>query len=222
MKHNSKRNIFTVFSIILILTFLALGFWQLKRKAYKEELLEARNSQAALPEIEYKNIIENKIHRHFTFTGKFCEKSRIFIYGSNNFDQKNGYFVAMPFILDNGGVILVLRAWVKDLKSEIKLKNLEKFSGTVIKSDKANLFTPEPDLKKHVFYCFNIDKINKSLIVNFEDFIVIQKPDNDSRLNYINLDRFFNVYNRHFEYVLTWFSLAFFTFIIFIFYRKKL
>jgi surfeit locus 1 family protein len=218
MKKSSKRIIFIIFSITLIAIFLSLGLWQLKRKIYKDELIIQINNQIALPEIKYQDSEKKILYRNMIFTGNFEDDIKLFIYGSNNENEKNGYFVLMPFRLDSGDLILVVRGWVQNIKDQIEFETKNQIAGLVIKSDRESNFTPEADLKNKVFYSFNIQKISKLLKVKLKDFILIEKFSNSK----VNLDKFIIIYNKHIEYIITWFTLALFTSIILIFNRKNI
>jgi surfeit locus 1 family protein len=220
MSKNLKRIIFLIFSTILIIIFISLGFWQLKRKAYKQELIEIINQQISLSEVPYSNSVEDKLYRHFKFSGSFNNKDRIFVYGSNEKNGNNGYFILTPFLMDNGNSTLVIRGWTKNIDPYIEMEDKNSFSGILIKPSKSGFFTPNPDLKANIFYSFDIERIKKSLNIDIEDFMVI--AISDTNLVKPSLKKFIYVYNMHIEYIFTWFTLAIFTFIILVLNRKKL
>jgi surfeit locus 1 family protein len=214
MHKNSKRIIFIVFSLILVAIFLSLGFWQLKRKTYKDDLIKNIREQIKFPSIKYEDK-GNIFYRKFEFSGKFDNNIKLFVYGSNKSNQKNGYFFLTSFKLKNGKNILVLREWIQNIKN-LNMKEQNNFEGLVVKSDHLNFFTPNPDLKNKIFYSFDVNHISQSVGINFENFFVIENSSN------INIEKFTTIHNRHFEYIITWFTLAFFTFIMLITNIQKL
>ena len=220
MSKNLKRYFFIIFSILLIISFLILGFWQLKRKSYKEDLINRIKAQMKLDEVEYRNNIENKIYRHFKFTGKFDNEKKLYVYGSNSHKETNGYFILTPFIMDNGKKIIVVRGWTKDRMQTFNLAHKDDLSGIIINSDKPGRFTPRADLSNKLFYSFDVEKMAEYLSIDLENFFVIEA--NNKNLVKTNVNKFITIYNKHIEYIFTWFTLAIFTFIIFITNLKKL
>jgi surfeit locus 1 family protein len=220
MCKNLKRIIFIIFSAILIVIFISLGFWQIKRKLYKEEFIKTINKQISLEEIDYNDSIRDKLYRHFKFSGSFNNRDRLFVYSSNGENENNGYFLLTPFLMDNGNTVLVIRGWTKNINHYTELADKNTFSGVLIKPSKSGFFTPAPDLKSNIFYSFDVEKIKKSLNIELTDFIVIEISN--ANLVKPNVEKFIHVYNRHIEYIFTWFTLAVFTFTMLVFNRKKL
>jgi surfeit locus 1 family protein len=219
MKQSSKKIIFICFSVTMILIFILLGFWQLNRKIYKENLIKKIEIQTRLTETKYNPEEKDVLYRNFKFSGRF-EDRLLFVYGTNKSNEVNGYFLLMPFILESGQKILVMRGWSRDIDS-VRFFDRKEFSGLVVGTDKAGFFTPAPDLNKNIFYSFDISKINQLLKTDFQDFFIIEKNTNHSFAE-VNQNKFINIYNRHFEYIITWFTLAFFTTILLLVNRKKL
>ena len=219
MKQSSKKIIFICFSITMILIFILLGFWQLNRKLYKENLIKIIETQTSLAETKYDPQEKNILYRNFKFSGNF-EDQLLFVYGVNKFDQVNGYFLLMPFVLESGERILVIRGWSRDIES-LRFFDRKEFSGLVVGQDKVGFFTPAPDLNQNIFYSFDVGEINRLLKTDFQDFLVIEQNTNHSLIK-VNKNKFINIYNRHFEYIITWFTLALFTTILLVVNRKKL
>ena len=213
-----KRNLFIIFAIFVIISFITLAIWQIHRKSQKDALISEIHSQTIMPSINFDNREEggNVFYRKYLFKGKFI-KQNYYIYGSNFESQKNGYFIASPFLLKGGKKILVIKGWSQYPNALIQ-DNFKEFEGIIIKKSH-NKYAPFPNLQKNIYYSFDLDYIANNINIESQYFVISTKEM--MGLEKINISKFTNIYNRHTEYIITWFTLAFFTFIMTLMYWRK-
>ena len=230
--------------LIIPVTAFCLGTWQVKRLAWKRELirdLEARTSSEPVPlpsdillpgkinEMEYKRVIVR---------GKFDHTKEIFL-GPRSKNVPNsmsngslissrsdsGYHVVTPFILDTGERILVNRGWVPlQMKSPLtrtqgQVDKEVELTGLIRKGEKRPQFTPS--IKKdslNYHYC-DVDAFSKML----HTIPVLIDADLASSVEGGPLggQTRVSVRNEHLQYIVTWYSLSAATFYMFSKMRRK-
>ena len=243
-KRNSKIGtaIFSGTMLMAALLFTMLGFWQMERKAWKEELIassEARANAApvAVSELgEWDSLdVEAIDFQPVTMTGQFLDQAqaRVFISLPKKLNRQSGpgYWIVTPFQLKAGGIVYVNRGFVPQ---EIAFtddyaappSDEMTISGVLRRPERAGSATLEPDLSKNVDWIINPERISTVLFPemnNVAPFYVIWQPEQTIALPQPALLGEVELPNRHLEYALTWFALAILTPILLIFWlwRRK-
>ncbi len=211
--------------IIAGMAFLMrLGFWQLERLAWKESLIarvenNMKNKPLSVPQIE--KMIgrgEDIEYRPVTVTGRFLHNGEAHYFATYN--SKPGYYVYTPLIQKNGTVIMVNRGYVPmdrknrttrkqgAVEGEVTINGLARSAPT----KKPNVFVPDNDLVKNIFYWksispmlgLGIDKMNTPANRFFIDADDAPNPGG-LPVGGVTLISFAN---SHLAYALTWFGLA--------------
>jgi cytochrome oxidase assembly protein ShyY1 len=113
-----KWIIFGIVCALLAVSFVSLGFWQLRRlegvRSENVRILQSRSTQISpvdrvlrtdrppSPELEYQRV---------TTTGRYDTAHEVIVRGRQVTD-KNGAFVVTPLITGSGKALLVVRGWV--------------------------------------------------------------------------------------------------------------
>jgi surfeit locus 1 family protein len=147
-------------------------------------------------------------------------KSKIFLYHLNK--GEIGFKVIVPYEVNSLLVVLVDKGWIR--KDKINLIKNTSFNDDIIegytkKIREKSLFTPNNNIKEDFLYSIEIDNLKKSLNKNIYPLLIIQTST-------ANKDIIPNGYevrlsNNHLQYAITWYGLALFTIIFFLYYRKK-
>jgi len=114
----SARYSLTLFTVMTLALFLTLGFWQLARAKEKTLLLQTYESRLHAAPIPLEQLPKNtdlRYHR-VQISGRLANAHNIFI-DNKIHNHRLGYEVVTPFLLDNGGIVLVNRGWVPAPKS---------------------------------------------------------------------------------------------------------
>ncbi|MFJ8194312.1 SURF1 family protein [Streptomyces sp. NPDC096094] len=111
--------ILTLVALALIPTMIELGFWQLHRHERRVELngeisgsltaepvpVESMSSPGAEVDDEHR-------YRRVTAKGHFDRADEVVVRRRTNADDRVGYHVLTPFVLDDGKVLIVNRGWI--------------------------------------------------------------------------------------------------------------
>lgn len=204
---------------------LTLGFWQVQRLGWKQDLItkiEQRMSEEpiALPQA-YKDDLR---YRAISVTGTFLNDKQDLLFGRSH-KGSTGYLSLMPFQLTDGRLVLVNRGWVSstrqtadlwpegDFDGEIEIvgllqkaparKNNKPYSESEIKAE--SLFKVEPKLiaiRQDLpdLLPFYLDQIGPQ---NLGDYPVL-------------LAKRVEVTNNHLQYAITWFAFALIMLVIYL------
>ena len=200
--------------------FLSLGTWQLYRLQWKQDLISQIDKGLKSTPIKYSNKIKNDYQR-VVLNGKFNYKNQIYLYSLNEKGQP-GFDVITPFKTIEGDNVLINRGWInKEMKNktEINLSNKSEIFGLLRKIVKKNIFKPENDTEKNIWFSININQIKKITGKNFSNHVVFLE-DNLTNLpvpKKITID----VPNNHLKYAITWYSISISILFYFLYFRKQ-
>ena len=101
----------SLLTVLAILLFARLGFWQLQRAAEKKLMLSTHHELVKQVPISWQP--NGKLpaqYQPITVKGHFLPK--VLLLDNQHYEHKFGYHVISPLALDNGHVILVDRGWL--------------------------------------------------------------------------------------------------------------
>ncbi|MEU2064918.1 SURF1 family protein [Streptomyces sp. NPDC013455] len=111
--------ILTLVAIALIPTMIELGFWQQHRyeqRTARNDLVSAALHAKPVPVEELTSpghaVTRAEKYRTVTATGTFDTAAEVVVRRRTNADDRVGFHVLTPFVLDDGKVLLVNRGWV--------------------------------------------------------------------------------------------------------------
>ena len=217
MKHKLLFNIF-VFSVIIL--FCALGSWQLVRLQWKNNLIYQISEGLKSPAINYSNKIESNYQRIYV-NGEYNFEKQIYLYSLNEKGEP-GYDVITPFRTVGLENILVNRGWIKTVqknKNEINKNTSKKIQGLLRKNVKKNIFKPNNEIEKNIWFSINLIDVKKFTGKTFNDYILYLEDEkiNTPKPKKITID----LPNNHLKYAITWYSISISIFAYFLYFRKK-
>ena len=228
MYSSKLLNLIISFSLSFII-LLSLGTWQLERLIWKQSLLKQISEQMSLPVIDLSYSIIRNIQKYKSrkarLEGNFLYDSSLTIL-SRVYKGKVGRHVIVPMKTQYGWV-LVNTGFIPEKNYTDYLKNgyssFVRIEGIIHLPDNKSYFTPENNVNKGEWYYLNIDEIKKFVDFPLLEFIVFEgKGNNSGKFPVAGQYRYNNIPNNHFQYALTWFSLAIVLFIIMrIFWNKN-
>jgi surfeit locus 1 family protein len=209
-----KVSLFIVY-IAALITLITLGFWQLQRLAWKENLItqvQLRKNQAP---VTLPLSLEQGVHEFMKvrLTGLYLSdlESRYYTVMPsfvNNIGGQ-GYYSIVPFKLEDGRVLLVNRGFVPlDKWGNIKIP-LDKITleGVVRFSEKRSTFSAVDDGIKRIFYTRDSAAIYKALNITGLHVFVDRTDKGELALPQVR-EASYSLPNNHLDYALTWFGLA--------------
>ena len=207
-----------IFFIFFIFTVLSLGTWQVYRLYLKNNLISDLENNLKTSSINF-NVDIDKEYTKVLFKKKDLN-TKIFLYHLNK--GEIGFKVMVPYEINSSLLVLVDKGWIR--KDKINLIKNTLFSDDVIegytkKIREKNLFTPNNNIKEEFLYSVEIDNLKKSFNKNIYPLLIIQTSKTNKDI--IPNDYEVRLPNNHLQYALTWYGLALFTIIFFLYYRKK-
>jgi len=215
-----KSFLFTIFVTLFITLFCFLGTWQLYRLEWKQDLISEINFGLKSKPIKYSNSI-SKNYQRVVLEGRYNFSNQIYLYSLNEKGQP-GFDVITPFETSKGEDILINRGWIrKEFKNKpkINLVKKNKISGLLKKNPKKNIFKPENDTKKNIWFSINLYDIKQLTGKNYTNFTVYLQNE---EINIPSPKKItINVPNNHLKYAITWYSISISILFYFLYFRKK-
>lgn len=224
----------TLVTVALLYTMISLGFWQLDRAEYKQNLqtiIESRVGQ--LPVSIDKVSMDNDmwLFHPVKITGKYNSARQIFLDNQVNNTQA-GYSVFTAFQLQNNQYILVNRGWLpvgndRSQLPDIDLSNanvLQSITGVLspvpakglVLSDSANNYNNWPVVLQYI----DIAEIQRQTGYSFMPMVLILDVDNDNPLQPMPYSISMRS-EKHTAYAFQWFALSLALIIIYIVVNLK-
>lgn len=221
----TRGTIFLVICILVGTAFLtSLGFWQMKRLAWKETLIGRVEAGLKKPPVridQIESVLEGGDdieYRPAKATGVFLHDHEAHYFATHK--SRPGFFIYTPLQLESGRLLLVNRGYVP-MESKPVSKRLEGLvEGEVTVTglarsapkEKPNWNVPDNDLAKNIFYWkslhemagLSLDETKHSFLPFFLDADDSPVPGN-LPVGGVTLIQF---PNNHLQYALTWFGLA--------------
>ena len=195
-----------------------MGTWQVYRLYLKNNLISDLEKNLKTSSINF-NVDIDKEYTKILFKKKDLN-TKIFLYHLNK--GETGFKVIVPYEINSSLLVLVDKGWIrKDKINLIKntLFNDDIIEGYTRKIREKNLFTPNNNIKEDFLYSVEIDNLKKSLNKNIYPLLIIQTSKTNKDI--IPNDYEVRLPNNHLQYAITWYGLAIFTIIFFLYYRKK-
>jgi len=219
-----------IFVIIGIVILILLGNWQLKRLNEKTNFIQSIEYNIAtdpksIEELNLNPLIYSKI----AISGTFLADKNIFLYGKRSASpEKDGYYLLSAFEATNGKVYLVSRGWIpQSVKNNIRefasKQIFDKFEAIILPSETRQFIMPENDKNNKIWFTIDLDMAHEMLGVTENKYYLMQiqsatLPEGGKPLSTEHLSK---VRNDHFEYAITWYSLAACLLLMFFIYRKN-
>ena len=204
--------------IFFIFIVLSLGTWQFFRLNSKSQLISDLENNLKRNSIDFNVDIDKEYTK--VLLKKKNLKSKIFLYHLNK--GEIGFKVIVPYEVNSSLLVLVDKGWIrKDKINSIKnsLLNDDIIEGYTKKIREKKLFTPKNNIKEDFLYSVEIDNLKKSLNKNIYPLLIIQTSK--TKKDIIPNDYHVGLSNNHLQYAITWYGLALFTIIFFLYYRRK-
>ena len=211
--------LFKIFVFLFITLFCTLGTWQLYRLQWKQDLISQISEGLKANPIKYSQNI-NKNYQKVILTGKYDFENQIYLYSLNDKGQP-GFDVVTPFETISKENVLVNRGWIQqEFKNSIDTNvSSEKITGMLRKANRKNLFTPDNDIDKNIWFSINLEDVQKTTGKKFNKFIVYLEDQNTNlpKPKKITVD----VPNNHLKYAITWYSISISILFYYLYFRKK-
>ncbi|MCF6302997.1 MAG: SURF1 family protein [Devosiaceae bacterium] len=235
---------FIFFMLALTALFAFLGNWQVNRLQQKEALISAIEQRIDLPPASLPPIAEwvgfdPEIYdfRPLSVTGRFDHTKTVRVFtaleDANGSFSGPGYWIVAPLKLEGGGVLFVNRGFVPENQAAQFVDGgagptgVLTITGIARMSEEENSFTPGADFENKIEWVRNVERLSLFLDLDTPNILPIYLNADAGELGALPQggETKLTIINRHFEYALTWYSLALLTPILILFWwlnaRKK-
>ena len=209
---------FSVFVVLFISVFVALGSWQIVRLNWKLNLISEIEDSLKRPHLELTQS-NKKNYLKIKTSGSIDFDKQIYLYNLND-NGTPGFEVINPILIEDEN-FLINRGWIpfeqKNTK-EINFVDENNIIGTLKLQGRKNIFKPDNEIEENYWFSLNREDILKFTGKEFSKYIIyldgnyqFPKPKKITA----------NISNNHKKYAITWFSLAISILLLYLYFRKK-
>ena len=209
---------FSVFVVLFISVFVALGSWQIVRLNWKLSLISEIEDSLKNPPVELAQS-NKKNYLKIKTSGSIDFDKQIYLYNLND-NGTPGFEVINPILIDDDN-FLINRGWIpfeKKNTEEINFFDENNIIGTLKLQGRKNIFKPDNEIEENYWFSLNREDILKFTGKEFSEYIIyldgnyqFPKPKKITA----------NISNNHKKYAITWFSLAISILLLYLYFRKK-
>lgn len=232
----SSKILLTVCTIAGFICLTGLGFWQLQRLSWKQDLMAKIELRMVADRRTFSEVLQSWKHDkdveyyRIRVQGLFEHDKEIHFYTVDN--SRPGWRILTPLKLDKGVRIFVDRGFVplthknEENRERAQFSDPVEITGFVRRfAKKKGLFVPDNNLAKNEWYWKSRQQMSEFIFperrVQIAPFFIesddLKNPEIWPRGGVTRL----NLPNRHLEYAITWFSLAVVLLIMYFLYLKK-
>lgn len=219
------------FVLLSTIILLALGTWQIKRLAWKNDLIATRDAGFSAPPIQLPATIDHGRqfdYRAVTLKGVFRHDLEQ-LFGAKARNNVLGYHVLTPFVPTDGPVILVDRGWIPADKSEPASRREGLPDGETSLSgiaryrldDQPGWFTPDNDAVAGHWYHYDLRAMEEALGVELAPLVIEADATPNPGGIPIGGGAKHMLANNHLQYALTWYGLAVALIGVYIVFRRQ-
>jgi surfeit locus 1 family protein len=208
VKHTVFKNIITVLFLIgAFCTLLSLGFWQLNRLAWKNDILAKIEIQENIDPMSVKLDLSDDTEFQSGYIDAQYGVSYLFKISPRTHDGEVGHHVMGKLETDDGTVVLINYGWIKN-GDEVAFNDLYpgRAIGYLRTPDQAGAFTPKNSPENDLWYTIHIKDIEKHFKLDDVHPQVLYLTSNAG--NMIAFDGLPKPRNKHMQYVIFWFGMS--------------
>jgi surfeit locus 1 family protein len=227
-----------LFALVALVTFIALGTWQLQRKAWKEALIDTLERRLAAspgelpPRARWPSLAPaDDEFRRVQFFAAFVPGEEALVYGIGSPLRGDvsgaGYWVFAPARLPGGGLVVVNRGFVPEAQREqasraaAEVVGARTMIGVLRWPEPRGLFTAKDDPQRNLWFVRDPIAIAAAkrwgeVAPFYVDLESPQPPGGLPRSGALRVD----LRNTHLQYALTWYGLALVVVVMFGFWLR--
>jgi surfeit locus 1 family protein len=189
-----------------ISVLIMLGVWQLQRLDWKNNLLSNIEQKiTAEPVLLMEELTElDDQYMSVMVEGNILPGEIHILTSLKNIGP--GFLVIVPFALADGKIIMVDRGFVPEAEKKLNRSNGKvKLVGNLLWPNETDGFTPDPDVKKNMWFARDLEKMSNHLKT---DAVLIVMRQSEPVGKPVPQQIGVHIANDHLGYAITWFSLA--------------
>jgi len=228
----------SIFVIVGFMVLIALGTWQIERKAWKEQLIETLRQRVSAPPVALSQIVRtgqdsaNSEFERVVFRATFDHGLEALVYTVGSALRPDvtgrGYWVFTPARLPDGQTVVVNRGFVPEdrkdprTRAEGQVEGAIEIVGVLRRPEPRGIFTPKDDPANNVWYLRDHRVIAAAKGWGDVGWFFIDQdsppaPGGLPRTGVLSVE----LRNEHLQYALTWYGLAAVLAVVFGFWVRK-
>lgn len=225
----------TIVALVGVGILVSLGVWQLQRRDWKHELMARIETRAKAEPVPLARVVEawrkngDVEYYHVRLTGRFLPDREFHLYSI--VEGAPGWRIIAPLQTPSGDIVLVDRGFVPDQLKEPQARDSEPPAGEVSLTGLARApgskgwFEADNDPQGNRWYWRDLGAMAASLPAGLRErvvpfFVEAEAQPGASAWPRAGVTRL-KLNDRHLEYALTWFGLAFALLAVFGFYIRS-
>ena len=219
----------TVVTLPLLIALLALGTWQLDRRAWKEALITERTAHLAAPPITLAETGGYDVVPAFlrvTVEGTFLHGRELHLSAISR-EGELGFYVLTPLRTRGGSLVVINRGWVPPDRKPPALRDAGQpadpvvVEGVVRRGGRPSLFTPDNQPDENIWYWIDLPAMSRALGAEVAPFIVEAGPVPNPGGFPVGGQTPSEIRNNHLQYAITWYALAGALSVIYALYHRR-
>jgi len=223
----------TLITVPMLVLLVGLGVWQLERLAWKEALIDERQSRSRQPAIALPADLEDPARLQYLpvrVRGRF-RHDREFYLAARTFEGQVGLHVVTPLVLDDGRTLLVDRGWIPDdrrdpaTRPDGQVAGEAELTGLVRRPGWTGMSWLQPDNQPQENLWFWVDPplmaaaagLDRAITEIYLDAGPAENPGGWPKGGQTRID----LPNDHLQYAITWFTLALSLAVIYVVYHLR-
>lgn len=186
---------------------LGLGSWQMQRMVWKQAMLDEISAMLTQPPVALPAQVDaaNDRYRGVVTTGRFTGQA---VFKLDSLEGKGpGKRVIAVFETTEGRRVMVDRGlWLDGTEAQPELAHAAEVAGNLDWPRETDSFTPPPDVKTGLWFARDVPAMAAAL--GTEPVLIVARGPTGDGIVPAPVDTS-AIPNNHWEYVVTWFSLAF-------------
>lgn len=214
----------------MVIILFALGSWQMRRLDWKEKILnEIQEALSKDPVALENNPLSEDPSTPITrvrVEGTLLKDKSMFLIPRMNEGERGAHLI-VPLKQKDGKTYLVDMGWVPDNFDPNTLPDdVSDLSGIMRKPGEKGSMQPDNNLDDKTLFWYDLPSIGTSLDLNKLQPFIIERDKKDLALSLpknmpIPQNHFVSITNNHFQYALTWYSLAIVLLVIYSLYLRR-
>ena len=218
---NLRFGLMSLLTLAMFAALLSLGTWQVKRLAWKEDLIQTIESRIHQPPHSLEAFLKTEPGTDYwpiTVEGAFLHSAERHFFAT--YDGQSGYYVYTPLEVSPASFVFINRGFVPFDRKDAATRAFGQVVGTVkitglarsILTQKPSWLVPDNELDKNIFYWKDFAAMRGTAGLPagsnvFELFIDADKSPNPGGLP-VGGVTIVNLPNSHLQYAVTWYGLA--------------
>ena len=210
------------FGIIGIVILVSLGNWQMRRLAWKEDILAQIDARIAAAPVAVPSRIDPEVDRFLSVTAEgLISNQELHVLASS---KATGaiYRVISAFEMNDGRRVLLDRGWIKpDQKDTPRDEVIAGIEGNLHWPDEIDSYTPENDLAANIWFARDVDAMADAL--NAAPILIAARKTSETNPTVTPLPvNSAGIPNDHLNYAVTWYGLALVWLVMTLYYLRRM